>query len=164
MYYFSYGSNMSIRRLLARVPSAKKVDAGILEKHELKFHKKSDKDGSAKCDACDTGDPEHLLHGVVFHIPESQKPGLDRVEGLGCGYEQKDVEIILNNSKAITAFTYYATSIDQELKPLDWYKEHVLRGATENSLPAEYIQSIESIEHEVDPDAERRDRELSIYR
>ncbi|MCW9012971.1 MAG: gamma-glutamylcyclotransferase [Gammaproteobacteria bacterium] len=164
IHYFSYGSNMSIRRLLARVPSAKKADVGILEKHQLKFHKISKKDGSAKCDAYKTGNPEHKLYGVVFFIAEDEKPELDRNEGLGYGYEQKIVEILLNTGKTIDAFTYYATSISPELKPLDWYKEHVLRGARENDLPVEHIRSIEIIEHIEDSDPDRRDNELSIYR
>ncbi len=78
---------MSIKRLLDRVPSAKKVGVGILEKHELKFHKISNKDGSAKCDAYETGNPMHKLYGVVFHISEQGKSELDRKEGLGYGYE-----------------------------------------------------------------------------
>ena len=68
MHYFSYGSNMSIKRLLVRVPSAKKVDVGILERHELKFHKISKNDGTAKCDACKTGNQEHRIYGVVFAL------------------------------------------------------------------------------------------------
>ena len=155
---------MSIKRLLDRVPSAKRVDVGILEKHELKFHKISTNDGSAKCDAYETGNPEHELYGVVFHISEEGKAELDKKEGLGSGYEQKDVKIQLNNGATIDAFTYYATNINSELKPLDWYKEHVLRGARENELPIECIRSIEMIEHVEDLDAERRDSELSIYR
>jgi len=155
---------MSIRRLLVRVPSAKKVDVGILEKHVLKFHKISNKDGSAKCDACETGNPGHKLYGVVFHIPEEEKTELDAIEGLGYGYEQKDVTVLLNNGVIIEAYTYYATNINPILKPLDWYKEHVLRGARENELPVEYIRRIEVLEHIEDVDTERRDNELSIYR
>jgi len=163
VYYFSYGSNMSIKRLVDRVPSARKIDAGILEKHELKFHKVG-KDGSAKCDACETGNPEHKVYGVAFDISEQEKRDLDRKEGLGYGYDQKDVKIILNNGDTVEAFTYYATKIDPALKPFDWYKEHVLRGARENKLPIEYIRNIEMIEHMDDSDTKRRDDELSIYR
>jgi len=155
---------MSIKRLLDRVPSAKKVDIGIIEKHQLKFHKVSKKDGSAKCDARETGNPEHLLYGVVFHISEEEKPALDKKEGLGYGYEQKDVQIILKNGPALEAFTYYATNIDPDLKPLDWYKEHVIRGARENELPIEYIRTIEAVDFVEDSDVERHDEELSIYR
>lgn len=155
---------MSIKRLLDRVPSAKKVDVGILENHKLQFHKISNKDYSAKCDAYETGNPEHKIHGVVFYITEDEKPVLDKHEGFGNGYEQKYVEILLNNGVTINAFTYYATSVNPDLKPLDWYKEHVLRGAIENELPIEYIRGIETIEHLEDFNIERRNNELSIYR
>jgi len=40
MLYFSYGSNMSERRLKDRVPSAKKICKAFLRKHDLRFHKK----------------------------------------------------------------------------------------------------------------------------
>lgn len=163
MYYFSYGSNMSIKRLLARVPSARKIGTGTLEKHELRFHKKSGKDGSAKCDAHETGDPQHRLHGVVFHISPDEKPNLDWHEGLGKGYETKQVTIVLADGSSIEAYTYYATDIDPGLKPLCWYREHVLRGARENELPAEHIRSIEIVAFDEDTDTERRERELSIY-
>lgn len=155
---------MSIKRLLDRVPSAIKVDVGILELHELKFHKISKKDGSAKCDARETGKPEHYVYGVLFHISQEEKPELDQKEGLGYGYEQKNVLIKLENGSIIEAFTYYATDIDSTLKPLSWYKEHVLRGAKENKLPEDYIRGIEIIESNEDTDLERCDKELSIYR
>ena len=164
MHYFSYGSNMSIKRLLERVPSARKVSIGILEGHELKFHKISNIDGSAKCDAKHTGNPVHLVYGVVFRISPEDKSKLDSKEGLGFGYDQKDVLIKLNDGSVIEAYTYYATKIDSTLMPLDWYKEHVIRGAKENDLPDEYIRVIEEIESVDDADIERRNRELSIYR
>lgn len=164
MHYFSYGSNMSIRRLLSRVSSATKIDTGILARHQLRFHKASIKDGSAKCDACETGNHEHFIYGVLFDISEHEKPVLDRYEGLGHGYEEKDVLITLNNGSVIEAYTYYAKNIDPMLKPLDWYREHVIRGARENGLPESYIRAIEEIDFYEDTDIERRDRELSIYR
>jgi AIG2 family protein len=164
VHYFSYGSNMSIKRLKSRVASAKKVGIGILDMHELKFHKVGQKDDSGKCDVSETGEPEHAVHGVVYHIPEHEKPELDRIEGVGHGYEVKDVLIKLIDGSLIKAFTYYATHIDSLLRPLDWYKEHVMIGVQENNFPEDYVQVLEAVEFDEDPDEKRRDRELSIYR
>lgn len=164
IFYFAYGSNMSHQRLLARVPSAKKIDTGILDRHQLKFHKPGSTDNTAKCDVHETGNPEHFVHGVLFQISTKEKPELDRIEGIGDGYEYKTVMVELNNGSVVEAFTYYATHINSGLKPLCWYKEHVLRGARENALPEEYIQLIETIEHVDDMDMERRKSELAIYR
>lgn len=153
---------MSIRRLRARTPSAKRIDTGILDAHQLVFHK-SGRDDSAKCDAHHSGDPAHFVLGVLYEIHPGQKPGLDKAEGLGSGYEIKDVLIRLNDGSAVEAFTYYATHIDARLKPFDWYVEHVLIGARENSLPVEYLEVIEATEFIEDENVARRTRELSIY-
>jgi len=163
LHYFSYGSNMSSKRLLARVPSARKVGVGVLSHHELRFHKASHKDGTAKCDARETGNADHCIHGVVFLIDPAEKPYLDKVEGVGVGYEEKFVTVQLEDGSAVEAYTYYATSIDPALKPFCWYKEHVMIGAREHALPADYVAQIECIEVLDDEDLQRREMELAIY-
>ena len=164
MYYFSYGSNMSSRRLLARVPSAVKLGVGRLANHELRFHKIGSRDGSAKCDAFETGHAQHVIHGVVFTIDALHKSWLDHHEGLGQGYEVKSVEIIMDDGSVIKAFTYYATNINADLKPFDWYKQHVLIGAKEHGLPDAYIESLAAISVIPDVNLDRQQQELAIYR
>ena len=163
MHYFSYGSNMSSKRLVNRVPSAKKMDTGLLQKHQLAFHKVSNVDGTAKCDALETRNPQHCIYGVLYDLDPKEKTVLDHIEGLGKGYEIKNVQIQTLSGPVITAFTYYATNTNPQLKPLDWYKEHVLRGAIENDLPSQYIQTIEKVISLEDPNIARRTKELSIY-
>ena len=153
---------MSIKRLKDRVPSAEARGTATLMGHELRFHKKS-KDGSGKCDAHETNNPEHSVIGVVFEITESEKPQLDAKEGLGYGYEEKVVTLTSKSGEEIAAVTYYATSIDPNLKPYPWYLHHVLTGAEENGLPADYVQRIRSISSVKDPKPERHDREMAIY-
>ena len=155
---------MSTPRLTDRVHSARAVTIAQLHKHKLKFHKKSKKDGSAKCDAEYTNNAEDVVHGVVFQILASEKPELDKQEGKGAGYEDKIVSVITQNGETLDAVTYYATNIDPSLKPYDWYKEHVIRGSREHGLPPEYIATIDAINSMPDPDTNRHKRELSIYR
>ena len=162
MYYFSYGSNMSPKRLQARIPSAEFVVVAILAKHELRFHKIG-KDGSAKCDATHTGDAEHIIIGVVYDICETQKPTLDQIEGLGRGYEEKIVTIVTDEGDHHEAITYYATHIDPKRQPFDWYKEHVIRGTREYDFPQHYVKAIDSVESVDDPDSGRHEEEMGIY-
>ena len=162
MYYFSYGSNISTPRMQKRVPSAKVVAVGGLNNHELKFHKVS-KDGSSKCDIFKTLKFTDVVYGVIYEIRESEKASLDHAEGLGLGYEQKLVKVSIINNQSISALTYYATKIREELKLYHCYKEHVVRGAIENNLPSEYVTKIESVESERDPEQKRNARELLIY-
>ncbi|MCK5036323.1 MAG: gamma-glutamylcyclotransferase [Candidatus Sabulitectum sp.] len=161
MLYFSFGSNMSEKRLLQRI-TASRIGVAILTEHQLCFRKRSEADGSAKCDILETGQPDDFVLGVLYDIHRSQKTVLDIYEGLGYGYNVKTVSVMIDN-KSFDAFTYYATNIDTSLKPYHWYKRHVLEGAKENNMPQEYIQRIDRIPAQIDIDSERRERELSIY-
>lgn len=162
MLYFAYGSNMSTPRLAARLDFVKHVDVAVLDGHRLAFHKVGT-DGSAKCDAFRTGAPADAVIGVVFQIEAHEKPVLDRIEGLGSGYAQKQVCVTSRGDEQLDAFLYQATHIDRALKPFAWYKRHVLHGAREHGLPADYIRNIEQTESMTDPDAGRHAAEMSIY-
>ncbi len=162
MLCFSYGSNMSLARLQDRVPSARFVTVATLPGHTLRFHKISN-DGSGKCDAEHTGNPDDRVIGVVYEISNNEKLALDQKEGLGYGYDEKQIEVTAEQGK-LTASMYIATRVKPQLKPYQWYKEHVLVGARENDLPAEYIAWLEAVEAVEDPDTARSERELSIYR
>ena len=91
-HIFSYGSNLLLARLTARVPSARFIARGELTGHTLRWHK-AGRDGSGKCDAFFTGDPADRLWGGVFEIASADKHLLDAIEGLGSGYDEKHAEI-----------------------------------------------------------------------
>ena len=141
--YFSYGSNMSSRRLMERVPSARFLSIATLKEHRLQFHKIS-RDGSGKCDAEHTENRNDCVIGVVFEMTDSDKKELDRRECLGFGYEEKTVTVRLENGDQVEASTYCtpqggikknAAETDATLNPYHWYKEHVLRGAKKTIYP-----------------------------
>ena len=163
MKYFAYGSNMSIARIRDRVPGAEPLGCHVLREHDLRFHKSS-KDGSGKCDAFFTEDQDHVIYGVLFEICSRQKKNLDKIEGLGYGYEEKRIEVVSSNSIQVEAVTYFATNIDQCLRPYTWYVNHVLVGAQEASLPIAYIEEKISIIGAVeDPDKERDFAQRAIH-
>ncbi len=154
---------MSVARLRERVPSATSLGCYILKEHDLRFHKSS-KDGSGKCDAYFTANPENVIFGVLFEIDSQHKSALDKAEGLGSGYEEKEVMVVTANDSAVNAVTYVATNIDMNLKPYSWYVNHVIVGANEASLPADYIESrIISVESVEDSDTERDAKQRAIH-
>ena len=163
MHYFAYGSNMSLSRLRERVPSAEALGCFALSYHDLRFHKAS-KDGSGKCDAFFTSDLENVIYGVLFKIDPSEKPDLDKAEGLGYGYDAKEVTVTAHDGASVAATTYVATNIDENLKPYSWCVFHVLVGANEASLPQDYIDSrITSVEAAEDSDAGRDAKQRAIH-
>jgi gamma-glutamylcyclotransferase (GGCT)/AIG2-like uncharacterized protein YtfP len=161
--YFAYGSNMAEERIRARAPSARKVGVATLAGHRLCFHKVSDVDGSGKCDAAATGRREDQVLGVLFSLAEGDLSVLDRFEGNGIGYRRQPVSVQEASGERVEAQTYLALKIDPSLRPFNWYKEHVLRGAQAAGLPAAYVAEIEAMPANEDPDLERHARELAIY-
>lgn len=163
MLCFAYGSNMSRARLQARLVSARFVAVASLSGHRLCFNKVGS-DGSAKCNAEATGRAGDRVMGVVFELDAAEKPVLDRIEGLGVGYEEKHIEVLTTDGERLAAVMYAAIRLDPSLKPYSWYRHHVLMGAREHGLPPDYIARIETVDVLEDPDRERHQRELAIYR
>jgi hypothetical protein len=153
---------MSIRRLRRRVPSAQWLGRAVLEGHDLRFHKLG-RDGSGKCDAFFTADPRDVMHGVVFRLQPSDKLILDRIEGLGAGYDEKRVRVTLARGGELQAVTYVATRLDSRLLPFCWYKAHVLAGARDAALPVPYANRIRAVDTWRDPDRRRRAREEAVH-
>lgn len=156
--YFAYGSNMCSGRLGARI-SCTFVAIGKLIGHQLRFHKIS-KDGSAKCDAFRTGSDSDAMWGVVYDIPVSEKPKLDREEGLGRGYEDAQIVIELADGTRLEAVTYIAAvdAVRKGVRPFTWYRAYVEAGAEEHRLPEDYVAgAIRSVHAVQDTDTARHD-------
>ncbi|RQR59360.1 gamma-glutamylcyclotransferase [Burkholderia sp. Bp9125] len=160
--YFAYGSNMSVERLVSRTPSARVVAIGYVPGHRLVFDKFSRKDGSGKCDCERTDDGNDSVCGVLYAITETDRRALDKAEGAGYGYEPRQVDVETEQG-AVLALTYIATDKRHGLNPYHWYKRHVLAGARQARLPANYIAAIEQVQSIDDPDSERAAQESRIY-
>ncbi|OWV72500.1 gamma-glutamylcyclotransferase [Rhizobium sp. R339] len=161
--YFAYGSNMSTARLRERMPSCKALGTASLPGHSLRFHKRS-VDGSGKCNAFASGDDDSVI-GVLFGFDLTERAALDKAEGVGNGYEHAMVTVINDKGRRRKVLTYIATPgyTDDSLKPYGWYKDLVLAGAMEHSLPAEYIDvHILSVEATEDPDKTRDKKQRAI--
>jgi gamma-glutamylcyclotransferase len=165
MKIFAYGSNMSTARLRQRVPSARCVGRAFLAGHSLRFHKRGLRDGSAKADAWACDDAGAGVWGVVFEIHDSQKPDLDRAEGLGSGYDEKQVVVTDDHGATHRAWMYHAepSAIDPTVAPFAWYHALVLAGAREHGLPDRYLRDrIIACVSCSDPDADRATRHRAI--
>lgn len=163
MKYFAYGSNMFLLRLKARVPSAERIGRFTLVEHALRFHKVSKKDGSVKCDALFTGNPDDYVIGALFEISNDEKSILDKAEGLGYGYEEKQITVSDSHGNTHDAVTYYATNIDPSLLPYSWYLHHVINGAKETGVPLSYLDALSATDSREDPKKERVASEREIY-
>ena len=154
---------MSLPRFRERVASAERIGVFTLLEHSLRFHKVSEKDGSGKCDALFTGNPDDCVVGVLYEISDDEKGALDQAEVLGYGYQDKTVWVTDEQGNGFDAITYYATSMESSLQPYSWYLYHVIYGAEQTGVPAGYLDVIKKTKSTEDPDGERDARERAIY-
>lgn len=156
--YFAYGSNLCVERILARTPQATVAARGWVDGFQLVFHKRS-RDGSGKADAFFTGSSEDRVWGAVYWLAASEKPIMDRYEGLGVDYEQRVVEVQTEVGSSLSAWVYTAhpATLDASARPYGWYKNFVVTGAAQHGLPADYCERLATVTELVDPN-QRRDR------
>lgn len=149
--YFAYGSNMSTSRLRTpqRAPSATIRSVGRLPGHDLRFHKRSE-DGSGKADAFQTKRSDDVVWGVVFECSDADLHSLDLCEGAQYRRVLTTVSVShddIQPDSIVEAWVYIAehAAIDPAANPHEWYKRHVIDGAREHGLPAEYIARLERV-------------------
>ena len=97
-----------------------------------------------------------VVHGALFKIPRSEKGNLDRVEGLGHGYQ----EVVISTSTPggnRSALTYVADTshINDSLLPYTWYRDLAAEGAASLGISSPYVLSIRNADARPDPDRER---------
>ena len=148
--YAAYGSNLHPLRLARRTPSARLLGQAYRDDWVLRFHKKSDVDGSGKCGIV-PGDGG--VHFALYEIDLAEKPVLDAVEGAGVGYE--DATISLPGFGDCRTYVAREEVIDPSLLPMDWYREIVLAGCAFNRFPDAYIAEIAATPFVADPDPVR---------
>jgi hypothetical protein len=159
---FAYGSNMLLVKMRTRAPSATSLGAARLDQFALRWNKRS-KDGSGKCAIEETSNPKDSVWGIVYELTLADRERLDRFEGVGHGYERRDVTVLLEGNQRRVS-TYLATDIDHSLRPYVWYKEQVVVGAARHGLPPDYVRTLEGASSAPDPDTQRAERERRFVR
>jgi gamma-glutamylcyclotransferase len=137
--YFAYGSNLCSARLRARLEDVRSVGPARLDDHRLALDKRGH-DGSAKANVVPhTGE---TVWGVLYTLARAHLPALDRFEG---GYRRVAVRVERQEGGLVDAVTYRSDRRVEGWLPFDWYHAHLLRGAREHGLPADWIARLEAL-------------------
>ncbi len=165
VHYFAYGSNMLTERLQARCSTARPLGIASIAGYTLAFSKRG-QDSSGKATLVATSNRFAEVYGVVFELAISQLPDLDRVEGLGNGYERPvDLSVVMHPDRSpLSVHTYIAdpTHCEQSLQPFDWYLDLVVKGAQQHGLPKHHLEPLRAITPIEDPVRERRTRREAL--
>jgi len=137
--YFAYGSNMSSLRLRERIPSARSLGAAQLAGWRLAPNKPG-RDGTGKANL--VADANTLVWGVLYELGPADWPTLDRYEP---GYIRISQSLVESGELTRRAEVYVFERPGPDLPMHDWYREHLVEGAREHALPADYVAALECL-------------------
>ncbi len=145
-WYFAYGSNMSLARLLDDRLKPKGVAMGLriggrLDGWRLTFDKLARMPkGSGAGNIVPA--PGGLVHGTLNQLPDAGFDILDLHEGVAGGhYERRTVPVVrADTGESVEAITYVALLVGEGLKPTRAYLAHLLAGR--DLLPADYFAQL----------------------
>ena len=95
--YFAYGSNLNLRQMASRCPTAELLGRAVLPDYKLTFRGPLDIDRA----------PGQQVDGAVFDIQDADELALDRYEGFPYYYGKHEVEVMLpDTGEFATAMVY----------------------------------------------------------
>lgn len=117
----------------------------------LRWNKRGS-DGSAKCNIVPAERSEPFVLGAVFCVCPEGRRALDEIES---GYRRVDVDPGLVGRR-VRAFTYVSRPEmrDDTLRPMDWYRSLVVRGAESLDFPETYLARLRAVSVEESGEAE----------
>lgn len=130
MYYFAYGSNMSLKRMIDRGLNPKNQEVAFLDNYKFLINKKSYKDpniGYANVKPSN-GD---VVEGVLYEISNSDIKLLDKYEGFPKHYNKETLYLRRYNGYFVESVVYIANdnwTSPEQLKTTNEYKNYILEG------------------------------------
>ncbi len=146
-YYFAYGSNMDIDLLRNRVGNNDLISEGygVLKSHRLIFPRGV---GSV------VFDENSEVYGCLYLLTKKEIEKLDVIEGYRKdreksknSYNREWIDVVTKNGKTISAEIYIQTNnFDINGKPSKNYKQTLVKGASDCSLPDFYKDKLAQME------------------
>ncbi|MFX0198695.1 MAG: gamma-glutamylcyclotransferase family protein [Candidatus Hodarchaeota archaeon] len=137
--YFAYGSNINMRQMKQRCPSAKFHSHAVLQGYQITFPLWSEKWGGGVAGI-------HMkkgkqVEGVVYEVSEGDLEELDKFEGVDKGhYCRKKVGAIVKTGQSLESWVYVPGSADKvQFPPSRKYLETILEGAKRHNFSKQYI-------------------------
>lgn len=126
MFYFAYGSNLSLKQMKERVPGAKPRFRAVLPNYTVVFagYSRRWRGGTASLRAM-TG---ARLKGAVYELTEAEMRVLDRHEDCPNTYQRLSVKVVTEDDEFVDAVTYIMRKHAEETKPSQEYLAMIRQG------------------------------------
>ena len=142
-WYFAYGSNLSIDKMIERTGAVDQRDdrprLARLPNYRLVFNVHHRGQVFANIHS-----PGKGVLGVLYCCSPAALNKLDNYE---TGYERQRVMVVTENGDKLEAFAYIASSTNAAIsgKPSPEYLHKIISGARQHGLPETYVEEIEAI-------------------
>ena len=157
IWYFAYGSNLDPRTFQGR-RRMRPVEArrARLDGWRLVFDLPIGRGERGVANLA--RDAEAAVHGMAYRISDRGAALLDRTEGVPRAYRRMAVELALEDSETLVAFTYHSHHGRANRKPSRRYMNLILRGARHHGLPDAWVRTLRGLQLAVD----ERDRQVEL--
>jgi phage replication-related protein YjqB (UPF0714/DUF867 family)/gamma-glutamylcyclotransferase (GGCT)/AIG2-like uncharacterized protein YtfP len=127
--YFAYGSNLSVQQMAARCPDAVEPRRATLADHDWLINER----GVATIEPLAGSE----VHGVLWHVSESDLATLDSAEGVPVRYRRDRLTVHTDDGPS-EAWVYIDHRVDPG-PPRPGYLERIIDGARQHDLPHRWI-------------------------
>ena len=139
--YFAYGSNMSKSVIDVVSPQHRFVGRAQLSGYRLGFTRRSVRTGTGVADV--VVDPTAAVWGALYELCDGDLARLDRKEGAGWAYRRTEMDVCDDHGGSHRAVAYVVIAkASDEIEPSPEYVQHLVAGALERALPAEYVDAL----------------------
>lgn len=134
--YVAYGSNLNLKQMAYRCPTAKLMGTGVIENYELQFK------GMPTC-AYATIAPCNgkSVPVAVWDIRSADEKRLDRYEGYPSHYFKQNLPVKMNNGEELTAMVYIMDLNQKFGLPSGSYYDTFLQGYRDCGLDVEVLKN-----------------------
>lgn len=133
--YVAYGSNLNLKQMAYRCPTATLVGTGVIENYELQFK------GMPSCSyATIAPSKEKTVPIAVWDIKPADEKRLDRYEGYPSHYFKQDIPAKMNNGEELTAMVYIMDLNQKFGLPSGSYYDTVLQGYRDCGLDVKVLK------------------------
>jgi gamma-glutamylcyclotransferase (GGCT)/AIG2-like uncharacterized protein YtfP len=146
VWYFAYGSNLCLHRKEQRTARIREARTARLSGYRLAFNKRGSAAGQIYANIMP--DTSESVWGAIYRCRPGSIEQLDGYEGVDSGhYSRETMNVVTLDGETVEAFVYVATPayVCADGRPTDDYLGHILRGAEQHSLPADYIAQIKRV-------------------
>ncbi len=141
MYFYSYGAFLSTKCVRKHCPSATFIMKAKLPNFKVEFCHYSEDDQGGVSSIIES--PSQMVQGIIYEVPEREIEELDKIEITSEGVYQRDVFLVFGeDGKWHEAHLYRTTHPAGPYKPSRSYLKHMIEGAQEHNLEANYVRDL----------------------